>query len=378
ATPILNLTPVTTGFTEPIDVENAGAAQLYVAERHGYVYEVAEDGSFNPTPLLDISDQVLADTPQRGLLSIAFHPNYATNGYLYTQYTDLNGDIIISRFTHAGTVAAPQAIDPTTEFLILSVDHPDSTDTNNGGELAFGLDGYLYIGLGDGGTPETSQDLQSLLGKLLRVDVDGGSPYAIPADNPFVGVANAMEEIWALGLRNPWRYSFDSQTGDMYIGDVGASQIEELDLLPASSSGGENFGWSCYEGSLQGPGYDPGTCTATYIPPIHEYAHTTGTVIVGGYTYRGCQYADMEGKYYFADFNTAQIWSLEADGQGGYDVTSLLTVPPNQFSSFGQGTDGELYMVDYNSGTLYHLAGHEMGSCYVFPVNVWLPVIVKP
>ena len=397
STPKVHVQPVATGFSEPVDVVNAGDERLFVAERTGLVYEVSGEGAVIPEPVLAITDRVGTDFWEQGLLSIAFHPDFANNPYLYTQYTDLNGDIVISRFTVSGTITTTvplQPIDTTTEWIILQIDHPDDSLENNGGELAFGPDGYLYISVGDGGNHTEGQDIQSLLGKILRVDVSitgsggisGGAvapdcypsgQYTIPADNPLVAEPNACDEIWALGFRNPWRYSFDSLTGELYIGDVGEDSYEEISLQPADSTGGENFGWSCYEGSHPSPHFDANTCTDTYVNPIHDYDHSVGRTVVGGYVYRGCQYADMVGKYYFADYVYGNLWSLESDGSGGYNVEELLVSSQLQFSSFGEGVDGELYLLEYSNGTLFHLTGNQWGECFV-PYNLWIPVIFNP
>ncbi|NUM49105.1 MAG: PQQ-dependent sugar dehydrogenase, partial [Anaerolineales bacterium] len=361
--------------------------------RAGLIYEITGEGTVLPDPVLVITDQIGSLYYQQGLLSFVFDPDFQSNHYLYTHYTDLDGDIVISRFTVSGTISATvplQPIDPATELILLEVEHPNTSDENSGGELSFGPDGYLYISLGDGGVHENAQDRQSLLGKILRLDVHGGGqspdcgtgPYTVPADNPFVGDPNTCGEIWALGFRNPWRYSFDSLNGDLYIGDVGEWMMEEVDFQSGSSLGGENYGWGCYEGSAESPYYTATLCTDSYTFPIHEYDHTVGYTVVGGYIYRGCGFSDMYGKYYFADYVFGTLWSLEADGLGGYSLETLLNPAPQQISSFGQGYDGELYLLGYdlasNNGRLYHLAGNEVGSCFAFTHNVWLPTMLKP
>ncbi|GAB4578053.1 MAG: hypothetical protein Fur0022_07850 [Anaerolineales bacterium] len=389
----INLTTVATGFFEPVDVENAGDERLFVAERGGLIHEVSSDGTVLPDPILAITDQVSTDYYQQGLLSFVFDPNFSTNGYLYTHYNNLDGDITISRFTVSGTISATvplTPIDPATELVILTIPHPNTSDENSGGELAFGPDGYLYISLGDGGVHENALDGQSLLGKILRLDVHGGGqppdcgsgPYTIPADNPFTSDPQTCDEIWNLGLRNPWRYSFDSLTGDLYIGDVGEWVTEEINFQNGASTGGENYGWSCYEGSGESSYYSSTLCIDTYTFPIHEYNHSVGYAVVGGYVYRGCNYADMYGKYYFADYVYGNLWSLVSDGHGGYSVETLLSPAPQQLSSFGQGADGELYVLGYDlatdNGSLYHLAGHVPGECFAFSHTIWIPTVFKP
>ena len=370
----INLETVASGFTEPVAVANAGDERLFVAERGGLIYQLDPGSPVTPTLVLSLTGRVNSTGWQQGLLGMAFHPDFAQNGYLFVNYTDANNNTVIERFTFPVTVtAALQRAGPISSTVILTVTQP--VDDNNGGHLAFGPDGYLYIGLGDGGGSDdpnlTAQNTQLLLGKMLRIDVDGNGlppdcasgPYTIPADNPFAdGAGGDCDEIWALGLRNPWRFSFDALTGDMFIGDVGAESAEEIDFQPSSSTGGENYGWSCYEASLQGPNFSAQTCTETYTFPIHEYTHAVGHSITGGYVYRGCRYEDMFGSYYFADFVMGTLWRLTPDGMGGWDVETLLQAA-GQISSFGEGYDGELYVLDYGSGTLYHLAGNVPGTC---------------
>lgn len=385
----INLQLVATGFVEPVDVTNAGDARLFVAERAGYIYEVAPNGSVQSQPLLDISSKVTTAYYEQGLLSFTFDPDFYNNGYLYTYYTDLNEDLVISRFTVAGPITGTVPLPPVdldTELLILSVDRPDNypkNNNNNGGELTFNADGYLFVSIGDGGVHENAQDPLSLLGKLLRIDVvgitkTGARPpecgtgnYTVPPGNPFTDDANACDEIWALGFRNPWRFSFDALFTDLYLGDVGSEQAEEVNYQPATSTGGENYGWSCYEGTQPSEHFNAATCTASYTDPIHE---TGGKAVIGGYVYRGCKFADMEGKYYFADFVFGSLASLEQDGGGGWQVETLLS-SAGSFSSFGEGFDGELYLLDY-SGALYHLAGNVPGSCF-WSDFIHLPLIGK-
>lgn len=398
ATQPINLTEVATGFYEPVDVENAGDDRLFVAERQGIIREVTADGTVLPEPLLVITDRVETGFYEQGFLSFVFDPDFYDNGYVYVDYTQYDpdplhperiGDIVISRFTVSGTITSTlplQPIDPNTEVKILTIDHPEVSNENSGGELAFGPDGYLYISVGDGWVHDNAQDRQSLLGKMLRLDVHGGGlapdcgsgPYTIPADNPFTSDPNACDEIWSFGFRNPWRYSFDSLTGDLYIGDVGEWVMEEIDFQDHTSTGGENYGWSCYEGSGESPYYSATLCTEDYTFPIHEYNHSVGYAVVGGYVYRGCNYGDMYGQYYFADFVYGILWRMDENG----DVT-FLTYTPRQISSFGQGYDGELYALGYDllstNGVLYHLTGNESGSCTPPPAPylINLPILLK-
>jgi glucose/arabinose dehydrogenase len=349
----LSLVPFASGFTSPVDIVSAGDDRLFVVEKSGTIRIVRADGSVKPAPFLDISARVGSSGSEQGLLGLVFHPAYAANGYFYVNYTDNQGDTHISRFS---VTADPDVADPNSEFNLLTVHQPYSN--HNGGDLHFGPDGYLYIGLGDGGSGgdpgNRAQSLDSLLGKILRIDVDQGSPYAIPPDNPFVdGDPNTLEEIWAYGLRNPWRFSFDSQTGDLFIGDVGQNQWEEIDYQLASSNGGENYGWRCYEGNHPynlngcGPAQDD-------VFPVYEYSHSDGCAVVGGYLYRGSQSPALFDHYIFGDNCGADLWSLTPDAAGGWQVVSLGQFGINP-SSFGQGADGELYLAGYLDGTIYHL-----------------------
>ncbi len=317
----------------------------------------------NLTPFLTISG--ITTGGERGLLGLAFHPDYATNGYFFVNHTDSAGDTVVQRYTVSvdPNVADPNSVTPVIGFT--------QTDTNhNGGWIDFGPDGYLYIASGDGGgggdPDETGQDLDTLLGKMLRIDVDGDDfpadpdrNYAVPTDNPFVGVSG-LDEIWAYGLRNPWRNSFDRLTGDLYIADVGQWDWEEVNVQPASSTGGENYGWDCYEGNhafeLTGCD-DPNTMTF----PVHEYDHSEGCSITGGYVYRGAQICDLQGTYFFADYCTDTIWSFRYDNGSIADLqdrTAELDPPTflviNDITSFGEDGVGEMYIVD-RGGEIYKI-----------------------
>jgi glucose/arabinose dehydrogenase len=318
---------------------------LYVAEKAGAV-RVVRDGSVDPRPVLDLTGQVALGSEQ-GLLGIAFSPD---GEHLYVNLTDTNGDTRIFSFRMRGTRA-----DPSTRRQILAVGQPFAN--HNGGHLAFGPDGYLYIGLGDGGSagdPEgNAQSLGTLLGKMLRIDPSptGPRPYEVPPDNPFVGRSGARPEIWAYGLRNPWRYSFDLATGDLWIADVGQSAWEEIDLQPAGSPGGENYGWDRMEGAHPFEGDRPPDA----VGPIHEYSQETGgCTVVGGYVYRGSAIPDLVGAYLFADFCLGSIEALRVDGDRVVAHRSLGPVVP-LISSFGQDAGGELYVMSLE-GPLYRLA----------------------
>ena len=308
---------------------------LYVAEKRGWVVAI-RDGTVDPTPVLDLSDQVSLGGEQ-GLLGLAFSPD---GGSLYVNYTDVDGDTRVVSYTMAGDRA-----DPSSRREVLFVDQPYAN--HNGGNLVFGPDGYLYIGLGDGGSggdPHgNAQSLGTLLGKMLRIDPrpDADAPYRIPADNPFVTTPGARPEIWAYGLRNPWRYSFDRATGDLWIGDVGQSAWEEVDRQPASSHGGENYGWNVWEGSHP---YLAGGSAPGAVNPVFDYAHSDGgCVVTGGYVYRGAAIPALVGTYVFADFCMGGIQGLRVDG--GEVVREELGGTVGTISSFGEDAEGELYVL---------------------------------
>jgi len=247
--PQIGLEEFASGFTRPVDIAHADDSRLFVVEQAGYIYVVDELGTVSPAPFLDINTLVRSSGNEQGLLGLVFHPNYATNGFFYVNYTRNDGDTRISRFNVSRT--DPNNAVPTSEMVLLTISQ--LFGNHNGGDLNFGPDGYLYIGLGDGGSggdpQNNAQDSSTYLGKMLRIDVDGGSPYAIPSGNPFVSYSSTLDEIWAFGLRNPWRFSFDRLTGDLWIADVGQNVLEEINFQPANSGGGENYGWRCYEGN---------------------------------------------------------------------------------------------------------------------------------
>ncbi|MFE1993509.1 PQQ-dependent sugar dehydrogenase [Streptomyces parvulus] len=324
-------------LTEVAQAQNptAGAAgpgdTVWIAERAGTVRVL--NGTGLGEPVLDISDETTTDG-ERGLLGIAFDADFT---HFYISFTDLQGTSTIDEFAvQDGTVQED------TRRTVLTQEQPESN--HNGGDIKFGPDGYLYIALGDGGgggDPEgNGQKLDTLLGKMLRIDPRGGEPYAVPQDNPFVGDPNAKDEIWSYGLRNPWRFSFDSGTGDLLIGDVGQSEWEEIDWAPADSKGGENYGWSQMEGTRPFRG---GTEPANHVPPVHEYDRTgLGCSVTGGYVYRGQAVADLVGQYVYSDYCDGTLRSLEIEN-GRVTAEHDLGVSGGEVVSFAQDGDGELY-----------------------------------
>lgn len=360
--PTLSLTEVVTGLDDPVHITHAGdgSGRLFVVERAGRI-RIIKDGALVSTPFLDISARVGSQGSEQGLLSVAFPPAYATDGAFYVNYTDTAGDTVVARYR---VTANPDVADPNSEEIVLTVDQPYGN--HNGGQLAFGPnDGYLYIGMGDGGSagdPQNyAQDPNSLLGKMLRVDPVTTDTYTIPPDNPFVDDPGTRDEIWALGLRNPWRFSFDRQTADLYIGDVGQGSYEEIDFQPASSTGGENYGWRCKEGF-----HDfnmSGDCPSlTLEPPIREYDHSQGCSVTGGFVYRGLNYCTMQRVYLYGDFCSGRIWGLQREGST-WENQLLLDTTLN-ISTFGEDEAGNLYVADYTEGKVYMLTA---GTPAIYP-----------
>jgi glucose/arabinose dehydrogenase len=355
ANPELEL--VASGVSSPVflTAPPGDAERLFVVERPGRVV-VIRNGAVLATPFLDIQDLVTSGG-ERGLLSVAFHPDYAQTGEFFVDYIDGNGDTRVARYRVSTN---PDVADPGSERVILTVTQPYSN--HNGGQLVFGPDGMLYIGLGDGGSGGdplgNGQDPSTLLGSILRIDVDGGTPYAIPADNPLVSVAGARDEIWAYGLRNPWRFSFDRETGDLYIGDVGQGAWEEVDVQPAESGGGENYGWNVMEGAHC---YNASSCDQTeLILPVLEYSHSEGCSITGGYVYRGSSLPILAGHYLYADYCSGWIRSFRYVGGEAVDSRdwSSVLAPGTGISSFGEDAEGELYVMTL-SGNVYRIVPSE-------------------
>lgn len=348
----LALEIVSDGFDAPVFVTAppGDTRRLFVVEQPGRI-RVVLDGSVLATPALDLTSTT-SDGGERGLLSVAFHPDYDANGFVFVNHTDNRGDTRILRFT----ASSPDQLDLASEEVVLVVGQPFAN--HNGGQIAFGRDGMLYIGMGDGGSggdPQGhGQDLGTLLGALLRIEVNGALPYRIPSDNPFVARPGAAGEIWSYGLRNPWRFSFDGATGDLFIGDVGQNRLEEISWAPGSSAGGENFGWSVLEGSSC---FNSATCdSSAMVLPILEYDHADGCSVTGGYVYRGSMIPELTGRYFFGDFCDGWIRSFRPEAGGATDLADhspeLGSVP--SLASFGEDAAGELYVTSLN-GTVYRI-----------------------
>jgi len=323
--------------------------RLFIVEQPGRIRIVGVDGILRSTPFLDITDRVDC-CGERGLLSVAFHPDYAASGWFFVNYTDDDGDTRVERYTVSDD---PALADESSAELILQV--PQPFGNHNGGLNVFGPDGMLYVGLGDGGSggdPQgNGQNRGTLLGSLLRLDVDEGLPYTVPDDNPFVGTPGARPEIWAYGLRNPWRYSFDHQAGELYIADVGQNQWEEINRVPADK-GGLNFGWNVMEASHC---YGNGTCDEEGLTlPVAEYSHAEGCSVTGGYVYRGSALPALTGHYFFADYCDGWVRSLEPGGGNTPSVRSWSLGDLGRITSFGEDSEGELYILSQD-GSMYRL-----------------------
>lgn len=351
----IGIEPVAEGFAKPTHVTSAGdgSGRLFVVEQAGRIWAL-RDGVRLPEPFLDIIPLVGSNGNERGLLSVAFHPRFAENGQLFVGYTARNGDNSVARYTVSAD--NPDRVDHESAQVILAV--PDPAPNHNGGLVKFGPDGYLYIGMGDGGGGGdpfgNGQNLDALLGKLLRIDVDGDAPYAVPADNPFVGQDGARPEIWAYGLRNPWRFSFDRATSDLFIADVGQNAYEEVHFQPAASAGGENYGWNTMEADTC---FSAASCEQDGLElPVAVYPHggdAGGCSVTGGYVYRGAQFPQLVGAYLYADYCSGNLWALrQAGGAWQSELVSRLEI---RTSSFGEDEAGELYLTDSDGGGLYRL-----------------------
>ncbi len=326
-----------------------GTAQAVVVEQGGKIQRFDIDTQVMSTVvMLDISSQVLFSGEQ-GLLGLAFHPDFANNGFFYVHYSASNPRrSVISRFTYDNQTGLASA---GSEFILLQVNQPFAN--HNGGALAFGPDDKLYIALGDGGgsgdPDDNAQDRGSLFGTILRIDVDAGNPYGIPPDNPFVGEAGVREEIWAYGLRNPYRFSFDRQTGTLWAGDVGQNALEEIDIVQA----GGNYGWRVFEGTQPFTSSQNTPPNAILIPPVIEYGRSLGIAVIGGYMYRGAASPTLWGTYVYGDFGSGRIWSLEYNGAQVVSNREIANVA--DLTSFGEDNSGELYAVS-GSGDIFRFS----------------------
>ncbi len=349
------LQQVASGLTQPVALTHAGDTRLFITQQVGTI--VIYDGTaVRATPFLDIRSLVL-DSGERGLLSVAFHPHYSENGLFFVYYTNKSGDNSIARYKVSAS--DPNLAEVSSGTILLTIPHPNFAN-HNGGQLQFGPDGFLYIGTGDGGSGgdpnNNAQNIDQLLGKILRIDVDHGSPYSVPASNPFFLRPGPRGEIWAYGLRNPWRFSFDRETGDLWIGDVGQDNYEEVDFQPATSIGGENYGWRRMEGFHC---YNPSSSCSdpSFTMPVIEYSHASGACsISGGYRYRGTQIPAMRGAYLYGDYCSGTI-SIATQSGATWTPKTLFTTSIS-ISSFGEDVAGELYVLDVAKGIVYKIVSH--------------------
>ena len=356
---IIDLIPHAAGLNEPIDIASAGDDRLFIVEREGRIRILERNGTVLSEPFIDITDDVRSSGPEQGLLSMAFHPDYANNGFFYLNYTNPNGDTYIARYSVSSS--NPNLASPNSRLILYTVTQP--YNNHNGGDINFGPDGYLYIALGDGGSGgdpgDRAQNLNFELGKILRIDVDSGTLYSIPPDNPYAQPGQmGLDEIWASGLRQPWRFSFDSETGDMWVGDIGEDEWEEINFQPAASAGGENYGWRCYEGLEP---FNTSACTGNaedYTYPIHVYANnstTSGCSVTGGYVYRGGAFESLQGLYIYADYCTGRFWSLRLLPGTGWFNEPLGQSSAFNFRTFGEDDRRELYVAGATDGMIYRV-----------------------
>jgi len=350
--PVIRLVPIASGLDRPVALETAPGdpGRLYLVEQPGRVL-VWKDGKVAPAPFLDMRGRAKARHSEQGLLGLAFHPGFTRNRRFFTYYTDSRGDSVLSEWA---AKSADEA-DPSSERVVLTQKQPYSN--HNGGQIAFGPDGKLYLGLGDGGSggdpQNNAQDLASWLGKILRLDIDGEKPYGVPKDNPFAGKKGARPEIWAWGLRNPWRFSFDGTR--LFIADVGQDKWEEVDLEDLRDGGGKNYGWRFFEGEK--PHKDAAEAPKDLVSPIAAYGHHHGACsVTGGFVYRGKALPALRGAYLFGDYCSGEVWSLtETPGRGWERASVALDAPREpRISSFGRGADGELFLIDHE-GIVYRL-----------------------
>jgi glucose/arabinose dehydrogenase len=345
---------ISDGYDNPVGITYTPdeSGRLFAWEQGGLIWVIDANGEVGFDPFLDISDRLPVGVfrggySEQGLLGLAFHPEYAENGLLFVHYSNQDGDTIIARYQVSEN--DPNAADPASGTPLLFVDQP--FENHNGGQLAFGQDGYLYVGLGDGGSqgdPDNhAQTPDDLLGKILRIDVNT-DVYVAPSDNPYSRDPAFAPEVWAMGLRNPWRFSFDRTTGDLYIADVGEWLWEEINFQSAESLGGENYGWSLFESRLA---RTENADAANYAQPIAEYSHMEGCSVSGGYVYRGAALPELNGVYFFGDYCSGRIWTTYRDADGAWQ-TNLFMETARQITSFGEDEAGELYLVDYKGEIL--------------------------
>lgn len=354
----ITLQSFATGFDSPVEITNAGDSRLFVVQKGGLIRILNSNGSINTTPFLNLSTLISSDG-ERGLLGLAFHPNYAANGYFFVNYTNTSGNTVIARYS---VNSGNPDIANITGTILMTISQPYTN--HNGGSIKFGADGYLYIGMGDGGSGgdpgNRAQNINENLGKMLRIDVNSTiSPfYTSPATNPYVGVAG-NDEIWAIGLRNPWKFSFNRLNGDLWIADVGQGAIEEINkIVNPLPNTGINFGWRCYEGNST---YNTSGCapSSTMTFPFAQYARSGGACsVTGGHFYTGSTYPNFQNKYFFTDYCDDKIRMVNSAGV----ITTTTSFSGNNFVTFGEDMNGELYIAGISSGTIYKIIDSSLSS----------------
>lgn len=347
-----------TGFTSPVEITHANDSRLFVVEQGGAIKILNANGTVNASNFLTLTSTTLISGGERGLLGLAFHPDYATNGYFYVNYTRAgDGATVIARYSVSTN---PNSADSNSGTVLLTIAQPFSN--HNGGSIKFGSDGYLYIGMGDGGSAgdpgNRAQNINENLGKMLRIDVNSGVPYGIPPTNPYVGIAG-NDAIWAIGLRNPWKFSFNRNNGDLWIADVGQNAIEEINKVPSPLTPGLNFGWRCYEGNTA---YNTAGCPAigTFTMPLAQYTHSSGACsVTGGYVYTGSIYPNFSNQYFFADYCVNRIGMVN-NASGAITYSAFLN-GLDLITTFGEDNNGELYVASAGSGIIYKIIDSSLG-----------------
>lgn len=385
AQPTLGFNKILSGLSSPVDIKNAGdgSQRLFIVEQPGKI-KIYKNGSVLTKPFLDLTAMVRYRGGEQGLLSVAFHPQYKNNGVFFVYYNNTNGDITLARYLVSKT--NPDVADASSGVILFSRPKPGDYSNHNGGTLQFGKDGYLYLSIGDGGGSgdpfRNGQNGQTFYGKMLRLDVNvrNAPYYKIPPDNPFVNDPNVLDEIYYLGLRNPWKWSFDRETREAWIGDVGQDSIEEIDFRKPAGAGA-NFGWSCYEGTHS---FNTNNCKArsNYVFPVFQYHHDQtngGECVIGGYVYRGTKFTQLNGYYICADYISNNAWKIKPDGAGGWKVFLQKNVPAG-IISFGENEVGELF-ASTSAGDIYHIvvtSNFVKAAPNISPATVTAPTFVYP
>ena len=361
AQPVLSFTERITGLAAPIDLAHPGdgSGRIFIVQKGGAIR--LYDSNFNFIKVFTTFTSIIRPDGEGGLLSMAFHPDYESNRHFFVYYSNTSGHIEIARYSTMATDS--NTVEAGSGQLILTILRNPGRSNHYGGDLNFGPDGNLWVGVGDGGgsndPDNTGQDPNTLLGKMIRINVDDFvTPpyYTIPADNPYAASADTLKEIWAFGLRNPWRWSFDRQTGDMWLSDVGQGAWEEVNFVEAGATGGLNFGWDCFEGNH--PSSFPCAISGSHYIPIFEYTHNAagGISITGGYVYRGFQYPLIYGYYITADYQSQRAWLVSPDGAGGFDSSSQSIAPVDAVVSFGEVENGELFLLSQSSNSVFQVS----------------------